>query len=242
MLRNAFRLRELTARQVMVPRTRLVAAPIESSVSDLLEKICQEGYTRIPIYQTTIDNIVGFVHLKDLFQRQVQGQQSIQGMVRQVIYVPESLLAAKVWNTLNKNHQYLAIVFDEYGGTAGLITFEDLIEEVFGELQDEFDADELPLISSQKDGRLRLRADLLVTDVNEYLGLNLPDDDVDTLGGLVFSELGRLPVVGDEISLGEPEVTIRVEAMEALGVTEVSLQLSLDQPPHVEEWTGSESA
>ncbi len=242
MLRNAFRLRELTARQVMVPRTRLVAAPAESSVTDLLNKICHEGYTRIPLYQSSIDNVVGFVHLKDLFQLHVQGQQSTQGIVREVIYVPESLRAAQVWTTLNKKHQYIAIVIDEYGGTAGLITFEDLIEEVFGELQDEFDEDELPILSSDKEGRLRLRADLLVTDVNEYLGLNLPHEDVDTLGGLVFSELGRLPVVGAEVTVGEPGVTIRVEAMESLGVAEVSLQLPVNERPHVEEWIGGEAS
>jgi putative hemolysin len=240
LLRNAFRLRELTARQVMVPRTRLVAAPVESSVSDLLEIISREGYTRIPLYQVTIDDTVGFVHLKDLFRRHVQGEQSTEGIVREVTYVPESLPAAQVWNILNKNHQYIAIVFDEYGGTAGLITFEDLIEEVFGELQDEFDQDELPLLTSDTAGRLRLRADLLITDVNEYLGLNLPHEDVDTLGGLVFSELGHLPVVGDEITAGTPPVAIRVEAMEALGVSEVSLQLPADTP-HVEEWRGSET-
>lgn len=241
MLRNAFRLRELTARQVMVPRTRLVAAPVDSSVEALLDLICREGYTRIPLYRGKIDNIVGFVHLKDLFQRHVQEQHRLQDIVREVVYVPESLAAADVWEVLNKNHQYIAVVFDEYGGTAGLITFEDLIEEVFGELQDEFDADELPLLSSEKDGRLRLRADLLVADVNEYLGLDLPHEDVDTLGGLVFSELGRLPAVGDEVTVGTPDVTIRVEAMESLGIAEVSLQLPVDTPPHIEEWTGGQT-
>ncbi|MCL4302242.1 MAG: hemolysin family protein [Anaerolineae bacterium] len=241
MLRNAFRLRELTARQVMVPRTRLVAAPLRSSVSDLLEKICHEGYTRIPIYRTTIDDIVGFAHLKDVFQLYVQGGQSLDGIVREAIYVPESLPAAEVWNILNKKHQYIAIVFDEYGGTAGLITFEDLIEEVFGEVQDEFDQDELPLLSAEKDGRIRLRADLLVSDVNEYLGLNLPEEEVDTLGGLVFSELGHRPVVRDEVTVGTPPVKICVEAMEGLSVTEVSLQLPQDTPPHIEEWAGSEA-
>lgn len=241
MLRNAFRLRELTARQVMVPRTRLVAAPLDSSVGEVLDTICREGYTRLPIYRSTIDNVVGFVHLKDVFQLHIQGQESLEGIIREATYVPESLPAAEVWNILNQSHQYIAIVFDEYGGTAGLITFEDLIEEVFGELQDEFDEDELPLLSAEKDGRIRLRADLLVADVNEYMGLNLPHEDVDTLGGLVFSELGRLPVVGDEVTVGTPPVNICVEAMESLSVTEVSLQLPLDVAPHVEEWTGSEA-
>jgi CBS domain containing-hemolysin-like protein len=242
MLRNAFRLRELTARQVMVPRTRLVAAPVESSVADILEIICRQGYTRIPLYQATIDDIVGFVHLKDIFKLYVAGQPDLKGIVRETIYVPESLPAVEVWEKLNRNHQYIAIVFDEYGGTAGLITFEDLIEEVFGELKDEFDEDELPLLSSGKDGRLHLRGDLLVSDVNEYLGLKLPEEDVDTLGGLVFSQLGRVPLVGDEIAVGTPKVMICVEAMEGLSVTEVSLQLPTNSTPRIDEWVGGEAS
>jgi putative hemolysin len=235
MLRNAFRLRELMARQVMVPRTRLVAAPIDSSVSELMNKACEAGFTRIPLYRSTIDNIVGFVHLKELFQLHLQGQQDPQEVLREVTYVPESLPVVNVWQILNKNRQYIAVVFDEYGGTAGLITFEDLIEEIFGELQDEFDV-EVPIISSDKEGRIHLRGDLLVTDVNEYLDLDLPADEADTLGGLVFSTLGRLPTVGDEVTLGHPAVSLRVEAMEALSVSEVSLQLTLDHPPHIGEW------
>ncbi len=230
MLRNAFRLRELTARQVMVPRTRLVAAPLESTVSDLIEKACEEGYSRIPVYQSTVDNIVGFVHIKDLFRLYLQEQQNPTDIVREVIYVPETLPVADVWTRMNNQHQYIAIVFDEYGGTAGLITFEDLIEEVFGELQDEFD-EELPLIASDKEGRIYLRGDLLVTDVNEYLRLDLPETEADTLGGLVFSELGQLPEVGDELTLGTPGIAIRVEAIKARSVSEVSLQLPAPIPP-----------
>ncbi len=235
MLRNTFRLRELTARQVMVPRTRLVAAPLESTVADLIDKACAAGYTRIPLYRSTVDDIAGFVHIKDLFQLYLQGQQDPAKILREVIYVPETLPIADVWATLNNQGQYIAIVFDEYGGTAGLVTFEDLIEEIFGELQDEFD-DELPLISSDKEGRIHLRGDLLVTDVNEYLDLNLPEGEVDTLGGLVFSELGQVPVVGDEVTIGLPGVVIRVEDMDAFSVSEVSLQLPVEGTPQIGEW------
>ena len=122
---------------------------------------------------------------------------------------------------LENGRKYLTIVFDEYGGTAGMITFEDLIEEIFGELQDEFD-DENALIARGKDGRIYLRADLLVSDVNEYLELRLPTE-ADTLSGLVFSELGRAPRVGDKITV--TDTVIQIEAMEDLGVAEVSLQL-----------------
>jgi CBS domain containing-hemolysin-like protein len=241
MLRNALRLRELTARQVMVPRTRMMAAPVESSVTELLSRACKEGFSRIPLYQPTIDEIVGFVHIKDLFRLHLQGQQNLAQILREVIYVPESLPIVDVWTTLNNNRQYIAIVFGEHGGTEGLISFEDLIEEIFGELQDEFD-DELPLISYDQMGRIYLRSDLLVTDVNEYLNLDLPESEADTLGGLVFNKLGRLPFVGDEVTLGTPGSTIRVEAMEGRSVTELSLQLPADIPvpgsdmPRIGEW------
>jgi len=235
MLRNAFRLRELSARQVMVPRTRVVAAPLESSVDDLVELACDAGFTRIPIYQTRIDNIVGFVHIKDLFGLRLQGLQDPTPALREITYVPETLSIAEVWTTLNSSHQYIAIVLDEYGGTAGLITIEDLVEEIFGELQDEFD-DELPLISSDQEGRIHLRGDLLVTDINEYLDLVLPDDEADTLGGLVFSKLGHLPAIGDEVTTGTPGIAIRVEAIESWSVSEVSLLLPTDTPPHISEW------
>ena len=173
MLRNAFRLRQLTARQVMVPRTRLAAAPAASSIDDLTNLAYQAGFSRIPVYEVNIDNIIGFVHIKDLFYLRLQGQSDPAEAIREVIYLPETMPIAEVWATLKSQHQYIAIVLDEYGGTAGLITFEDLIEEIFGELQDEFDH-EVPLISSDKEGRIHLRSDLLVTDVNEYLNLDLP--------------------------------------------------------------------
>jgi CBS domain containing-hemolysin-like protein len=143
-----------------------------------------------------------------------------------------------VWEKLNVGGNYLAVVFDEYGGTAGIITFEDLIEEIFGELQDEFD-DEMALIARDRNGRIYLRADLLISDVNEYLELNLPNEAADTLSGLVFSELGRSPNAGDEVVIGD--IQIRVEAMADLGVSEVSLQLpSSENVAPFSEWEVAE--
>jgi len=223
MLRNALRLRELSARQVMLPRPRLITASVDSRIPDLLNLTCAEGYSRIPVYQDHIDNIIGFVHIKDLFKLHLQGEQNPASIIRDVIFVPESTSIANVWTTLNLNRQYIAIVIDEFGGTAGLITIEDLIEEIFGELQDEFD-EELPLISADKTGRIYLRGDLLVSDVNEYLGLNLPEEEADTLGGLILSAMGRLPKVGSDVTIGTPGIIIQVEAMEGHSITEVSLQ------------------
>jgi CBS domain containing-hemolysin-like protein len=233
MLRNTFRLRDLTARQVMLHRTKLVAAPITSTIRELIQLAIDEGYSRIPIYKESIDEIVGFVHIKDLFRLHVQQSDDLQSIIRQVLYVPETLPVTKLWQMLNTGRNYLAIVFDEYGGTAGLVTLEDLIEEIFGELQDEFD-DEMALVARDKEGRIYLRGDLLVADVNEYLELSLPTE-ADTLSGLVFSQLGRVPQVGDVIVINEIE--IRVEAMEDLGVSEVSLLLpQIDMSAPFSEW------
>ncbi|MFN2189847.1 MAG: hemolysin family protein, partial [Candidatus Promineifilaceae bacterium] len=183
MLRNTFRLRDLTARQVMAHRTRIIAAPVGSTVKEILNIALEAGHTRIPLYQETLDTIIGFVHIKDLFRLHVEGKENLAEILREVLRVPESIPVVDVWETLNRQRQYMAIVFDEFGGTAGLITFEDLIEEIFGELQDEFD-DEGALVSIDDQGLVHLRGDLLVSDVNEYLSLQLPDT-ADTLSGLV---------------------------------------------------------
>ncbi len=228
MLRNALRLQELTARQVMTPRVRLVAAPIESPVAELIALSSRSGYTRIPVYRGTIDNIVGFVHLKDLFRLEMRRQEDPKGIFRPVSHVPESLPVEALWSMLRQTHGVVAIVQDEFGGTSGMVTLEDLISEVIGEGQDEFDlgtAFEPP----DKPGRLRLRGDVLVADANEFLDLHLPEDQADTLGGLVLSALGRVPSVGEETTLGTPLVTLRVEAMTGLGVSEVSLPFPAQQ-------------
>lgn len=237
MLRNAFRLRDLTARQVMLHRTKLTAAPASSTVQDIMRLAMEDGFTRIPVYRDSIDNIIGFVHIKDLFRLHTEKKTDIKEIIREVVYVPETLPASQVWEKLNTRRKYLAIVFDEYGGTEGLITFEDLIEEVFGELQDEFD-EEMALFSKDNEGRIYLRGDLLVSDVNEYLDLHLPDE-ADTLSGLVFSELGRAPEAGDVVTIGD--IAIQVESMEDLGVSEISLHLPpTDSEELFTEWEVSD--
>ena len=226
LLRNTFRLRDLTARQVMLHRTKLIAAPMSSRVAELMQISLNAGFSRIPLFKESIDDISGFVHVKDLFRLHNQQSEDIASILREVVFIPETMPVNDLWKRLNSRRKYLAIVFGEYGGTVGLITFEDLIEEIFGELQDEFD-NETALIAKDKDGRIYLRADLLVSDVNEYLELSLPVENADTLGGLVFSELGRPPVVGDTVAFGD--IIIRVEALADPSVSEVSLKLPTAQ-------------
>jgi putative hemolysin len=225
MLRNVFRLGELTADQVMIPRPRMEAAPAAIDLDELLELVADSSYTRIPIYEEDIDHIVGFIHLKDLFRVCFSGmseQTTVRDILRQVPFVPETMPVEELWALLKSGHHYMAIVFDEYGGTAGMITQEDLIEEIFGELQDEFDH-EGPLISRDAGGDVILRGDLLVSDVNEYLLLNLPTERALTLGGLVISVLGRPAEVGDVAQAGA--YTLEVEGVEELAVTQIRLSL-----------------
>ena len=221
MLRNVFRLGELTAAQVMVPRPRMVAAPVTMGVGELLKRVADSPYTRIPIYEEDIDDMIGFVHLKDLFRvsfGEGGGEVTVRELVREVPYVPETMPVEALWELLKSGHDYLAIVFDEYGGMVGMITQEDLIEEVFGELQDEFDH-ESPLMARDETGRVTLRGDLLVADVNEFLLLNLPTERALTIGGLVTSLLGRPAAVGDVAQVGPHSLEVtQVEEMAVTGV------------------------
>ncbi len=231
MLRNVFRLSELVAHQVMIPRPRIEAAPVDIPLPHLLKLIADSPYTRIPIYEYSSDHIIGVVHLKDIFRiclSEPDKDVELRDFIRQVPFVPEGMPVDELWSLLKSGNHYMAIVFDEYGGTAGLVTLEDLIEEVFGELQDEFDQ-ESPLIARDEEGAVLLRGDVLVGDVNEYLLLDLPTDRANTMGGLVTSLLGRPAQPGDELSVGGH--TLRVRAVDDLAVTQVSLTLPADAEP-----------
>jgi CBS domain containing-hemolysin-like protein len=227
LLGNLFRASTKRAEEVAVPRNRIVAVDADEPVSRVLKLAADSAYTRIPVFEINIDNIIGFVHLRDLFNLyRKDGDANLRAILRPVPFVPETLPVADVWNRLNEDQSYLAIVFDEYGGTGGLITREDLIEEVFGEVQDEFDH-ERALIEPSGDGQFVVRGDMLIDDLNDVLDLRLPHEVANTIGGLVIEELGRMPRVGDSVNLAN--VSLRVEAMENLAVSLVCLTL-LDDP------------
>jgi putative hemolysin len=210
----------------------MVTAPVDDPVEDVLKLAAESAFSRIPIYDQDIDQIVGFVHLRDLFALyRTDPGASLRSILRPVPFVPESLPVAAAWEQLNETQSYLAIVFDEYGGTSGLITREDLIEELFGELQDEFDQ-ERDLIVPIGEGRIVVRGDVLVANLNDLLEIDLPHEATHTIGGLVMDSLGRLPKVGDEVTY--EDIAIRVEAVSHRSVTSVciSLPYSTIEQPH----------
>lgn len=223
LLDNAFRVGALTAAQVMVPRTRMAAAPVTTSLQELLSLTTNTGYTRIPLYEKSIDDILGIVHLKDLFQLYTHGHNDVVSVLRTVPFVPESKPAVEVWSQLRQEHSYVAIVFDEFGGTAGMITIEDLLEEIFGEFQDESDQ-EMPLVATGPDGIIRLHGEFLITDLNQRFGLNLPTESAHTVGGLIMGALGRTPRVGDNVVIDGAQ--LRVERVGGLAIREVSIILA----------------
>ncbi len=233
LLVNTLRLRNLTARRVMIPRNYMLAAPVDKPCEELFKLLANSPYSRLPLYDTTIDQVVGVVHLKDLllgYQRQLASPDAppcdVQEFMRKVLHVPDSALVEEVMDTMQRQRYNLAIVVDEYGGTAGMITFEDLVEEIIGEFQDEFDLDNPPL-EVRPNNRLRVRGDVLLDDLIELLDIALPTDDIQTVGGLVLATLGRIPRAGDIAQVGE--LPIRVDRIVNNSIVAVSFPIQPDQ-------------
>ncbi len=208
MLLRALRLSRRTARQVMIPRPRLALARIDAPASDVLAQISHAALRRIPVYGRDFDDILGIVELKDVLRQHRAGQQSIAKLVRPVPMVPEAMSLAELWQVLHRAVAPLAVVLDEQGGSAGIVTRDELLEAIIGEVQDEFGA-QAPAIDLLADGTVAVRGDALVTDLNELLGMELPTADADTVAGLVMEILGRCPEPGDRVTVADTELEVR---------------------------------
>jgi CBS domain containing-hemolysin-like protein len=234
LLVNTLQLRKLTARKIMIPRTHMLTAPVDKSCDELFSMLSASPFSRLPLFEESVDGIVGVIHLKDLiqvvFDRQsgkvVSSEQTPRRLMHPVVHVPDSAPVEEVMETMQRNRVNLAIVINEYGGTAGMITFEDLVEEIFGEFQDEFDVENPPL-ELRPNNRARVRGDLLVEDLNNTLELELPVDEVDTIGGLVFLTLGHIPQPGD-IALIE-DIPMRVDRVVGNSPASISFPLTPEQ-------------
>jgi CBS domain containing-hemolysin-like protein len=210
MIASVIELGEQPVREVMVPRIDIVAVAIDSSVRDVLDRIIETGHSRIPVFDQTIDNITGVLYAKDLLKHLRDGSPTAPAMplAREASYVPETKKVDELLHEMQQRRVHLAIVVDEYGGTAGLITIEDLIEEIVGEIQDEYDVEEAPMIEEVSDTEAVFDARVSIRDVNDTLDLDIGDEDFDTLGGLVYHELGKVPSAGDEVRVDGAVVTV----------------------------------
>jgi CBS domain containing-hemolysin-like protein len=201
---NALEFSEVKSREVMVPRIDLVAVDVHVSLESLSTLFTKTGFSKIIVYTNSIDDILGYVHSFDLFKK----PKNVRSIVMPVEFVPETMLIKDVLNVLTKKRKSLAVVLDEYGGTSGIMTVEDIVEELFGEIEDEHDKVEL-VEEVQKDGSLLLSARLEVDYLNETYKINLPQSEAyETLGGLLVNQTEEIPQKGQDIQVGEFKFTV----------------------------------
>jgi putative hemolysin len=228
LVQRAFAFSDLTAGEVMVPRTEMVALPVDASVEEAIKTALRYRYSRLPVYDKTIDNVVGVLSTKDLLgvaTRNVAPASlqdvSLRRLIRPPVIVPQGASVTEVLARVKANRQPMAVVLDEYGGTAGIVTLKDLVERLLGSVGDEYTpaAHEVRTLT---DGTIVADGLALVEDVNAQLGTNFDASEVDSLGGLVFSRLGRRPQLGDEVDIGG-NYRARVERLDGLRIARVRL-------------------
>ena len=212
MISAVMELGESRIHEVMVPRIDIVAVPVTASYDEVVDAIVREGHSRMPVYETSIDNIVGLLYAKDLLPYLKGGAElpPIRTKLRPPLYVPESMSVDDLLHEMQRKRVHIAIVLDEYGGTAGLVSLEDLLEEIVGEIQDEYDTEE-PMVERLSDDEARVDGRADVDELVELFGVVLDDEDAeeyDTVGGLVYHHVGGVPKVGDRVDLDGATLTV----------------------------------
>ena len=216
---RAFELGDLSAHDVMIPRTEMASVPVTIGLDELLERVVADGHSRFPVHQGTIDNVVGVVYVKDLLkamrQNGVASDFNLRRLMREPLFVPATLPASQLLNLMRRRKTHVAIVVDEFGGTAGMVTMEDIVERLVGTIQDEFERPEVR-IQAQPDGSYLVNGLVNLGELSDALGVELESEDYSTIGGYVFGLLGRRPQVGDEVSDGQ--IRAAVEALDGLRI------------------------
>jgi len=218
-------------REVMVPRTSLVVLSTGKSIQENVAAAIEHQFTRYPLCEGNLDNIVGMIHLKDLFRlKGVEGRgTTLLEIKREMPFVPETTSLERMLNLFLSRRVLMAVAVDEYGGTAGLVTLEDLIEEIVGEIQDEYDANEEEIYQQITENEYLFDAGIDLDDLNRLLETDLPTDESDTLGGYIFSKLGKVPVEGEKIEDGH--LQMEVLSVDDLRIRKIRLVRVLPAPP-----------
>lgn len=208
-IRNAFAFSDRTAKQIMVPRMRVVAINAALPDETIIEKMLEEGYSRIPVYRDSLDNIIGILYVKDvLAMMRREEKRPIIELMRPATFIPPYQKITKLLRQFQRDHLHIAVVTDEYGGTEGIITMEDIVEELVGEIQDEYD-NETPIIENVGEAIYRILADAAVSDINKHLDRPITENlEYDTIGGLLTYHFGRLPNVNEKIIVEDYEFTV----------------------------------
>lgn len=240
MLHNMFKFSDLMAKQVMIPRTDMICVPDDITYDEINKLALENGYTRYPVYEKeNIDKIIGFIHVKDLYAiAMTKEEYSVQSLLRPIILIPETMTLDNLMLEFKKLHSQMAVVVDEYGGTAGLITLEDVLEEIIGEVQDEFDEEEEEINIQEIDENTYIaNAMMRMDELAEFFGLNsdiLEEDDVETIGGLVVKILGRIANIGDTVTF--KGLTFTVKEVDGARITQLKIvKENIEETPASEE-------
>jgi CBS domain containing-hemolysin-like protein len=230
-IRNAFDFSTIRARQIMVPRTQISALNIDHSDRPELERILDEGYSRVPVYKGTIDNIVGILYTKDLLlEMRKNPEVNVKNLLRKAYFIPESKKISDVLKDFQKQHTHMAVVVNEYGGTEGIIALEDIVEELVGEIQDEYDV-EVPIVTEVSPGNFSAIASAAVADINDYLPDPLPlSEEYDTLAGLLINQIGRIPNSNEKIALENYEATVLKKTRNNINLVQLRFKANGSEP------------
>lgn len=222
MISGIFEFGETDVKEIMVPRIDMKCIQAEESIEAARKLILETGHSRIPVYEGSIDNIIGILYAKDLLRylnSRVKKPKSLREIVRPAYFVPETKKLDDLLREFQQNRVHVAIVVDEYGGTAGMVTLEDILEEIVGEIKDEYDLAEEEPLERIDETQTVVDARMSIHDVNEALDISLPEDEFDTIGGLLFNTIGRIPSPGDEAEFDD--VKLRVEKMRGRRIMKV---------------------
>ena len=238
MIQGIFEFSDTVVREVMRPRIDVVALEANTSVERALDVVLSVGHSRLPIYDGSIDHIIGVLYAKDLLRllRDRRRDEPLRSLVREAYFVPDTMKVDDLMRALQSRKVHMAIIVDEYGGTAGLVTIEDLLEEIVGEIQDEYDVEEAR-IQEITPGEWLFDGRVSLDEINELTDLNLINEDIDSLGGYVSAILGTIPVIGDKITVEG----VTIEVITVRGLRPYRLRLVVPQPEPESAAVGSES-
>lgn len=222
MMQSILSFRDTVAREIMVPRTDAVIVSADTPIEELLQLVINKGHSRFPVYADNIDDIIGILHVKDLLSSWGEKRLDLQEIVRSPYFIPETKKISLLLTELRDKKSHMAIVIDEYGGVAGLVTIEDIIEEIIGEIRDEYDDDEILMVATDE-GDLLVDARLEIEKLTEHFDLQVPKGNFESVGGFIISLLGRVPQPLEKIIHAPLEMTI--ESADARKIRKVRIKV-----------------
>ena len=230
MIEGVFSFKDKMAREIMTPRNEIFAIDIEDDIDSIIDRVIESGYSRTPVYKDSIDNIIGILYIKDLLSeaRKIGFQNiDLQKILQEPFFILETQKTNDVFKMLKENKVHLGLLFDEYGGVSGLVTMEDLIEEIMGDIEDEYDKEE-SIISQIDENNFYIKGNLAVSDFNSSFGINVEEGEYDTMNGYLLTMLGKLPKEGTLVELDEVDLLVNKVDNRRIEQIKVTLKRSIE--------------